>query len=109
MSGRKKPSLMVVNVYNFWHVTSSLLRVYGYNEPTATSAPVQDEAVQAKDEPKTYSFPLPRDFSAFFSASKFSHPTYLPHLISRSLHLQSLGELLSLSSTKFQGDVRHKA
>lgn len=27
MSGRKKPSLMVVNVCNFWPVTSTLLRV----------------------------------------------------------------------------------
>jgi len=53
---------------------------------------------------------LPRDFSALFSASKFSPPTYfppsyLPHLISCSLHLQSLEELMSLSSIEFRRDV----
>jgi len=62
------------------------------------------------DELKTHPLPLPRDFSAPFSAPKFSLPTYfppsyLPHLISSSLHLQSSGEPLSLSSTKLQGDV----
>jgi hypothetical protein len=67
-----------------------------------------------KDEPKTHPLPLPRDFSAPLSALKFSPPTYLPpsylpHLISLSLHLQSLGEFPSLSSTKLQGDMRHKA
>jgi hypothetical protein len=53
---------------------------------------------------------LPRDFSAPVSAPKFSPPTYfppsyLPHLISCSLHLQSLEELMSLSSIEFRGDV----
>jgi len=59
---------------------------------------------------------LPRDFSAHFSAPKFSPPTYflpsylpppsyLPHLMSYSLHLQSLEELMSLSSIEFRGDV----
>jgi len=49
---------------------------------------------------------LPRDFSAPFSAPKFSPPTYLlPHLISCSLHLQSLEELMNLSSIEFRGDV----
>ncbi len=32
-------------------------------------------------------------------------PSYLPHLISRSLHFQSSGELPSLSSTELRGDV----
>jgi hypothetical protein len=31
------------------------------------------------------------------------------HFLSCSFHCQSLGELLSLSSLKLQGDVRHKA
>jgi len=60
---------------------------YGWSEPAATSAPVQDEAVQAVfgDEPKHiqvghfyFPFPLPRVFSAFFFAPKFSPPTYRP-------------------------------
>jgi len=59
---------------------------------------------------KTHPLALPRDFSALFSASKFSPPTYfppsyLPHLISCSLHLQSLEELMSLSSIEFRRDV----
>ncbi len=61
------------------------------------------------DEPKTHPLPLPRDFSAPFSAPKFSPPTYLPHLISHSLHLQCSEELLSLSSTELREDMRHKA
>jgi hypothetical protein len=49
--------------------------------------PVQDEAIQAilADEPKHiqlghfyFPLPLPRVFSAIFSAPKFSPPTYLP-------------------------------
>jgi hypothetical protein len=79
----------------------------GWSEPAATSAPVQDEAVQAVlgMNQKTYPFPLPRDFSAPFFAPKFSYPTYLPPFTSltsfpsRSLQLQSSGELPSLSST----------
>jgi len=39
----------------------------------------------------------------------FLPPSYFPHLISHSFHFQSLGELLSLSSTKLQKDVRHNA
>jgi len=68
------------------------------------------------DEPKTHPLPLPRDVSAPFSASKFSpltsilpSPSYLYHLISCSLHLQSSRELPSLSSTNLRGNVRHKA
>jgi len=34
------------------------------------------------DEPKTHPLPLPREFSAPFSAQKFSTPTYLPLLTS---------------------------
>jgi hypothetical protein len=79
------------------------------------------------DEPKTHSFPLfielilkaPRIFQPLFNPKIFSSylplppsylpPTYLPQLISRSPHLQNLGELPSLSSKKLQGDVKHKA
>ncbi len=68
------------------------------------------------DEPKTHPLALPRDFSAPVSAPKFSPhtysprptyfpPSYLPHLISCSLHLQSLEELMSLSNIEFRGDV----
>jgi len=68
------------------------------------------------DEPKTHPLALPRDFSAPFSAPKFSPPIYFPpsylpppsyilHLISCSLHLQSLEELMSLSSIEFRGDA----
>ncbi len=47
------------------------------------------------DEPKTHPLPIPRDFSTPFSVPKFTsptylHPSYLPHLISCSLHFQSL-------------------
>jgi len=70
------------------------------------------------DEPKTHPLPLHKDFRAPFFAPKFSPPTYQPppllppsvlHLIFCSLHLKSLGKLLSLNSTELQGDVRHKA
>ncbi len=65
------------------------------------------------DEPKTHLLPLPWDFSAPFCAPKFSpltkFPSYLPHLISRSFHLHSSGELPSLSSIELQGDARHNA
>ncbi len=66
------------------------------------------------DEAKTHPLPLPMDFSTPFSTAKFSlctyfpHPSYFVHLIFHSLHLQSSGKLLSLSSTKLWGDVRHK-
>jgi len=66
----------------------------GWSEPGATSAPVQDEAVQVVlgMSQKRILFPWPRDFSAPFSASKFLLPTYFPpsyllHLISPSFHL----------------------
>jgi hypothetical protein len=68
--------------------------------------PAQDEAIQAilGMNQKTHPLPLPWDFSAPFFAPKFSPSTYLPplsylpHFISHSLHLQSSGELSSLSS-----------
>ncbi len=59
----------------------------GWSEPAATSAPVQHEAVQAVlgMKPKhiqvrhfCFPLPLPRVFSALFSAAKLSPPTYLP-------------------------------
>jgi len=63
---------------------------------------------------KSTSFSLAQ--GCFFSASKFSpltsilpSPSYLHHLISCSLHLQSLKKLPSLSSTNLRGNVRHKA
>jgi len=57
--------------------------VVGLSETTITNAPVQDEAVQGFNPP----------------------PSYLPHLISCSLHLQSLKEFMSLSSIEFRGNV----
>ncbi len=60
-----------------------------------------------EDEPETQPLPLPRDFSAPYSAPKFS--PHLPHLISRSLHRQSLEELPNMSSSKLWGDARRKA
>jgi len=48
---------------------------------------------------------FPRDFSAPFSAPKFSPPSYLPHHISSSLYIQNSGELLSSSSLELLGDV----
>ncbi len=59
----------------------------GWSESAATSAPVQHEVVQAVlgMKPKhiqvghfCFPLPLPRVFSALFSAPKFSPPTYLP-------------------------------
>jgi hypothetical protein len=72
------------------------------------------------NEPKTHPLPLPRDFSAPFSAPKFSFPTYfppllptyplyLPHLIFHSFHFQSMGELPTLNSIELWGDMKHKA
>jgi hypothetical protein len=62
------------------------------------------------DEPKTHPLPLPMDFSTLCSAPKFSPTTYFPpscllHLISCSLHLQSLVELPSLIRTNLQRDI----
>jgi len=71
------------------------------------------------DEPKTHPLALPKDFSApslpqnfpllptpppptYFPPSYLPPPFYLTHLISCSLHLQSLEELMSL---EFRGDV----
>jgi len=56
------------------------------------------------DQPKTHPLPLPRDFSVPLLCPKI-FPSYLPHLISRSLHLQSSGELLNLSSIELWKDV----
>jgi hypothetical protein len=52
----------------------------GWSEPAATIALVQDEAVEVVlgMNQKHILFPWPRDFSALFSASKFSLPTYFP-------------------------------
>ncbi len=62
----------------------------GQSEPAATSAPVQDEAIQAILEmnQKHILFPCQRDFSAPFFASKFSPPTYFlpPSLLPPSPH-----------------------
>jgi hypothetical protein len=64
-----------------------LCQEHGWNEPAATSAPVQDEAVEAilgmspnisKYNIFYFPLPLPRVISALFSAPKFSPPTYLP-------------------------------
>jgi hypothetical protein len=66
----------------------------GWSEPAATSAPVQDEAVQAilGMNQKHILFPCPGIFSPlrpkiFPSYLLPSPPSYLPHLISHSLHL----------------------
>ncbi len=61
------------------------------------------------DEPETHPLPMPKDFSTPFSASKLSPPTYLPHLISCSLHLKNSKKFSSLNSIELQRDVRHKA
>jgi len=59
----------------------------------------------------TSSFPTQGFFSPLLCPKIFSSyllpppPSYLPHLISRSLHLQSLGEFPSLSSTKLRRDI----
>ncbi len=53
------------------------------------------------DEPKTHPLPLPQNFTL----APTSPPSYLPHLISHSLRLQSSGELPSLSSTELLGDI----
>ncbi len=84
----------------------------GWSEPAATSAPVQDGAVQAVlgMNPKHILFPSPGIFKPLSLPQNFPLPflplTSLPHLISCSLHLESLGELLSLSSTELQRNMR---
>jgi len=104
---------------------SSVPLLLGWSEPAATNAPVQDAAVQAVlgMNQKHILFPcpgifhplsLPQNFPflptyphpnilpspTYFPPSYLPPPSHLPHLISCSLHLQSLGEPLSLSSTK---------
>jgi hypothetical protein len=83
-----------------------------WSEPATTNASVQDEAVQAvlRMNQEHILFPCPRIFQPPFLLQNFplvptSTPSYLPHLISCSLHLQSLGELLSLSSTELRGGI----
>jgi len=49
---------------------------------------------------KTHPLQLPRDFSAPSLTQNPSPPTYLPHLISRSHHLESSIKLSSFSPTK---------
>jgi len=44
-----------------------------------------------------------------FFPSYLPRPSYLPHLISRSHHLQNSKELPSMNSIELWGDVRHKA
>jgi hypothetical protein len=95
----------------------------GWSEPAATNAPVQDEAVLVVlgMHQKHILFPCPRIFQPpslpqnfpllpIFPLSYLPLPSYLPHFISHSLHLQSSRELLSLSSTKLRGDIdtRHE-
>jgi len=64
----------------------------GWSEPGATSAPVQDEAIQAVlgMSQKHILFPCPKDFSAPFSASKFLLPTYFPPTSFTSFPLHSI-------------------
>ncbi len=92
-------------------------RIYRWSEPAATSAPVQDEALQAvlRMNKKHILFPCPGIFQPpslpqnFLLVPTPPPPTYLPtylsHLISRSFHLESSGELPSLSNT----ETWHKA
>ncbi len=75
----------------------------GWCEPAVTNAPVEDEAIQAVlgMNQKPILFPYPRisqppSLPQNFLLLPTSPPSYLPHLISHSLHLKSLVELLSL-------------
>jgi len=96
----------------------------GWSETTATNALVQDEAVQAVlgMNQKHILLPcpgifqplsLPQNFPllptplphTYFPPSYLPPPSYLSHLISCSLHLQSLEELMSLNSIEFRGHV----
>jgi hypothetical protein len=71
---------------SFSELTGPQVLKVGRSEPGATSAPVQDEAIQAVlgMNPNTskqgifiFLFPCPGFFLPLFSASKFSPPTYL--------------------------------
>jgi hypothetical protein len=70
---------------------------WGWSEPAATSAPVQDEAIQAiLGMNQQHILPCPRFlvFSAFSLPKAFlsyQPPSYLPHLILRTFHCQSSG------------------
>jgi hypothetical protein len=83
---------------------------WSWSEPVATSAPIQDEAVQVilGMNQKHILFPCPGIFQPLSLPPKFSPPTFLTsfptHFISRIRESS-----LSLSSTKLQGDMRHKA
>jgi hypothetical protein len=88
----------------------------GRSEPAATNAPVQDEAVQAilGMNQKHILFPcpgifqppyLPKNFPLLPTFTPLLPTSYLFHLIYHSLHLQSSGELPTLSSTELRKDV----
>ncbi len=83
-----------------------------WSEPAATNALVQDEAVllvlgmnQKHILFSAQGFFSPLLCPKIFVSYLLPRPSYLPHLISRSFHLQSLGEFPSLSSTELRGDV----
>jgi hypothetical protein len=97
-----------------------LWHLIGWSETTATNASVQDEAIQAVlgMNQKHIFLPCPGIFQPSSLPQNFpllpTPPPLLPtsallppspHFISCSLHLQSLEELMSLSSIEFQGDV----
>ncbi len=77
----------------------------GWSELAATSAPAQDDVIQAVlgMNQKHILFPCTRIFQPPSLPQNFPFylppPSYLPHFISHSLHLQSLGELPSLNNT----------
>jgi hypothetical protein len=87
--------------------------LWGWNEPTTTNAPVEDEAIQAflQMNQKPILFPCPWIFQppslpqnlSFLPTSPLPptyHPSYLHHLISHSLHFKSLVELSNINPTK---------
>jgi hypothetical protein len=84
---------------------SMILGVVGWSEPAATNAPVEDEAIQVVlgMNQKSILFPCPGIFQPLLCPKIFPSylppPHYIPHHISRSLHLKSLIELPSLNST----------
>ncbi len=87
----------------------------GWSEPAATNAPVENEAVQAvlgmNQKPILFPCPgisqppsMPQTFPLLPNSplSFLPPPSYLPHHISCSLHLESLVNLLSLSFASSQ-------